>query len=171
MSERAFVGIGSNLGDRASMIDQAIRALDRSPAIAVVQCSSLWETDPVGPPQPKYLNGAVELATTLNPHALLDALLEIERSLGRSRTENERNAPRTIDLDILLFGERVVSEFHLEIPHPRLALRPFALVPLIEIDASLIYPQGGDLLLSLLSVAGGNDGVVMWRARKPSSVT
>ena len=99
MSERVFIGIGSNIGDRAGTIDRALVLLGLVSQCTVIQCSSLWETEPDGPPQPKYLNAAAEVITDLEPTVFLNALLEIERSLGRVRRSQERNAPRTIDLD------------------------------------------------------------------------
>ena len=169
MSERVFIGLGSNIADRSRLIDQALAALDVVPGVTVVQRSSIFETDPVGPPQPKYLNAVVEIATRLDPSALLDVLVGIERSLGRVRVESERNAPRTIDLDLLLFGERILKDDRLEIPHPRLGKRAFVLVPLVELDATLRDPVSGDLLVFLLASLAGNDGVAMWRARSPTS--
>ena len=184
MSERVFIALGSNVGDRANWIDRAIEKLswqhsghdsghdwgNRSSRgeCRVIQYSSLWETDPVGPPQPRYLNAAAELSTTLSPLALLQSMLEIEESLGRVRSTAERNAPRTIDLDLLMYGTTMSVEPHLELPHPRLTMRPFVLIPLLELDASLRHPGTGDLLVSFLPVNRENDGVVMWRARSRS---
>lgn len=165
MNERVFIGLGSNVGDRAGTIDQAIHALGLAPTCSVIQCSSLFETEPIGPPQPKYLNGAAEMSTDLSPREFLKMLLDVEQSLGRIRSPQERNAPRTIDLDLLMYGERILSEPELEIPHPRLENRPFVLIPLLEIDATLRHPATGDLLVSFLSAERGNDGVVMWRTR------
>ncbi len=170
MNERVFIGLGSNIGDRAATIDRALDSLARSPKCSVVECSSLWETEPVGPPQPKFLNAAAELSTELSPRDLLQALLDIERSLGRIRSPQERNASRTIDLDLLLYGDRITDEPELEIPHPRLGIRPFVLIPLLEIDATLRHPGTGDLLVSFHSAERGNDGVVMWRTRTNPTV-
>ncbi len=170
MSDRVFVGIGSNIGDRAETIDRALVLLGLVPNCRVIQCSSLWETEPVGPPQPKYLNAVAEIRTDLEPFIFLNALLEIERSLGRVRSPQERNAPRTIDLDLLLFGDNIVMESNLEIPHPRLGNRPFVLIPLLELDDTLRHPGTGDLLVSFLPAERGNDGVVMWRTRTNPTV-
>lgn len=170
MSERVFIGIGSNIGDRAGTIDRALVLLGLVPHCTVIQCSSLWETEPVGPPQPKYLNAAAEVITELEPAVFLNVLLEIERSLGRVRRSQERNAPRTIDLDLLLFGNKILMDSDLEVPHPRLGIRPFVLIPLLELDASLRHPGTGDLLVSFLPAERGNDGVVMWRTRTNPTV-
>ena len=134
---RAYVGVGSNLGDREGTIRAAIDALP-----GVVAVSSLQETEPVGPvEQPPFLNGAVALETELSPRELLDVLLAVERRLGRER--RERWGPRTIDLDLLLYGDRSLDEPGLALPHPRLHKRRFALEPLAELDPELEIPGRG----------------------------
>ncbi|HUQ22768.1 MAG TPA: 2-amino-4-hydroxy-6-hydroxymethyldihydropteridine diphosphokinase [Gaiellaceae bacterium] len=142
----AYVGVGSNLGDREGTIRAAIEALP-----GVVAVSELRETDPVGlTDQPAFLNGAVALDTELSPRELLDALLAVERTLGRER--RERWGPRSIDLDLLLYGEESVDEPGLTVPHPRLHERRFALEPLAELDPRLVVPGHGrvaDLLAEL----------------------
>ena len=141
---RAFVGVGANLGDRRSTIETAIERLGAVEGVEVTAVSSLRETDPVGVvEQPRFLNGAVELETTLSAHDLLDALLEVERGLGRVR--GERWGPRTIDLDLLLYGDEVVDEPGLRIPHPRLHERRFVLEPLAELAPSLSVPGQGSV--------------------------
>ncbi len=145
----AYIGLGSNLGDRRANVWQALTSLDRDPAIRVAGVSTLRETDPVGyADQPRFLNGAAVLETQLEPRALLDRLLAVERALGRERT-GLRFGARTIDLDLLLYGDRTVDEPGLTVPHPRLAERPFVLEPLAELDRELTLPDGrrvGDLL-------------------------
>lgn len=152
---QAYVGVGANLGDREATIREALRRLAELPGIAVVAVSELRETAPWGPvPQPAYLNGAVALETALAPRALLDALLSVERSLGRVR--EERWGPRTIDLDLLLYGDETLAEPGLEVPHPRLHERAFALEPLAELDPALVVPGRGTvsgLLAELHSAA------------------
>jgi len=142
----AYVGVGSNLGDREATIRAAISALS-----GVVAVSELRETEPVGvTEQPAFLNGAVALETELSPRQLLAALLAIERELGRER--RERWGPRTIDLDLLLYGGETVDEPGLTVPHPRLHERRFALEPLVELDPELLIPGRGrvaDLLAEL----------------------
>jgi 2-amino-4-hydroxy-6-hydroxymethyldihydropteridine diphosphokinase len=133
----AYVGLGSNLGDREGTIRAAIAALP-----GVVAVSELRETNPVGvTEQPVFLNGAVALETELSPRQLLDALLAIERELGRER--RERWGPRTIDLDLLLYGDETVDEPGLTVPHPRLHERRFALEPLADLDPELVVPGRG----------------------------
>ena len=143
---RSYVGVGSNLGDREETIRAAIAALPD-----VVAVSELRETDPVGvTDQPPFLNGAVALDTALAPRELLEALLAVERQLGRER--RERWGPRTIDLDLLLYGCEAVDEPGLTVPHPRLHERRFALEPLAELDPDLVVPGRGrvaDLLSEL----------------------
>jgi 2-amino-4-hydroxy-6-hydroxymethyldihydropteridine diphosphokinase len=151
---RAYVGLGANLGDRAATLRRAIDLLAERPAIDVVGVSSFRETDPVGYlDQPRFLNAAVAVETSLTPSALLAALLDVERELGRVR-EGPRYGPRTVDLDLLLMDDVVLDEPGLELPHPRLHDRMFALEPLAELDPELVVPGRGpvrQLLLSLQS--------------------
>jgi 2-amino-4-hydroxy-6-hydroxymethyldihydropteridine diphosphokinase len=138
----AYVGLGSNLGDRRALIEEALRRLDADPAVEVWAVSELRETDPVGvTDQPRFLNGVAALRTTLGPRDLLDRLLAIELSLGRDRSVG-RWGPRTVDLDLLLHGDAVVDEPGLTVPHPRLAERRFVLEPLDELAPGLVLPDG-----------------------------
>ena len=143
---RAYIGVGANLGDRQATIRAAVAALP-----GVVGVSQLRETDPVGVvDQPPFLNGAVVLETELSPRELLDALLAVEREHGRER--RERWGPRTIDLDLLLYGDETIDEPGLTVPHPRLHERRFALEPLLDLDPELAIPGRGrvvDLLAGL----------------------
>ena len=137
---RAYVGVGANLGDREATIRAALAALP-----GLVAVSELRETDPVGlVDQPPFLNGAVALETELAPRELLDELLAIERGLGRER--RERWGPRTIDLDLLLFGDETIDEPGLTVPHPRLHERRFALEPLLDLDPELAIPGRGRVI-------------------------
>jgi 2-amino-4-hydroxy-6-hydroxymethyldihydropteridine diphosphokinase len=133
---RVHVGIGANLGDRLATLRSAVG--DLAALGRLVARSSVWETEAVGPP-PDYLNAVVELETALEPEPLLDALLAIEERHGRVRNAG-RDAPRTLDLDILLWGDRVVEGPRLELPHPRLAERGFVLEPLAEVAPEAIHP-------------------------------
>lgn len=127
-----YISIGSNLGDRRVNIDSAIQRLREAQGIEVRRISGIYETDPVGgPPQPKYLNGVVEIDTELGPRQLLLVLQEIEKGLGRIRTV--KNGPRTIDLDILTYGDKKISAPDLKIPHPRMRERAFVQRPLKEL--------------------------------------
>jgi 2-amino-4-hydroxy-6-hydroxymethyldihydropteridine diphosphokinase len=141
---RTFVGLGANLEDPRAQIDRALELLAEEDGVEVVAVSTLRETDPVGyEDQPRFLNGAAELRTTLGARELLERLLEIERRMGRVRGEGPRFGPRTIDLDLLLYGDEVIDEPGLEIPHPRLHERAFALEPLAELDPALEIPGRG----------------------------
>jgi 2-amino-4-hydroxy-6-hydroxymethyldihydropteridine diphosphokinase len=152
---RAYVGLGANLGNREDTIAEALELLDRSDGVRVVEVSTLRETDPVGfLDQPRFLNGAAELETRLEPRELLETLFDVERALGRTREGGPRFGPRTIDLDLLVYGDREVAEPGLTVPHPRLAERAFALEPLADLDPQLEIPGRGrvsDLLRGLQS--------------------
>jgi 2-amino-4-hydroxy-6-hydroxymethyldihydropteridine diphosphokinase len=138
----AYVGLGANLGDREATIEEALRLLGTQPGVTVAAVSTLRDTAPVGKlDQPRFLNGAARVETELSPRELLDALLRIERELGRVR--RERWGPRTIDLDLLLYGDEQLDEPGLTVPHPRLHERRFALEPLAELDAGLDVPGRG----------------------------
>ena len=144
---RAYVGLGSNLGEREATLREALTRLSELDGVAVAAVSSFRETDPVGNvDQPRFLNAAAEIETSLGPRELLDRLLEVERSLGRDRSREERWGPRTVDLDLLLYGGETVAETGLEVPHPRLAERTFVLEPLLELDPGLRLPDGRALV-------------------------
>jgi 2-amino-4-hydroxy-6-hydroxymethyldihydropteridine diphosphokinase len=137
------VGLGANLGDRERAIRSAVELLGAEPGIEVVAVSRLRETDPVGyVDQPRFLNGAAALETDLGAGELLARLLAVERRLGRERTGEERFGPRTIDLDLLLYGQEEIDAPGLTVPHPRLAERRFALEPLHELEPHLTLPDG-----------------------------
>jgi 2-amino-4-hydroxy-6-hydroxymethyldihydropteridine diphosphokinase len=129
----AYVALGSNLGDREAHLAHAVTALRATPGVEVEALSSVRETAPVGgPPQGAYLNAVVELRTQLTARALLERLLEIEAEAGRVRGP-QRNAPRTLDLDLLLYGDEQIDEPGLVVPHPRMQQRGFVLEPLAEL--------------------------------------
>ena len=147
---RAYVGLGANLGDRERTLLAAVTALAAGGGVEVVAVSTFRETEPVGVgAQPLYLNGAAELETTLTAHELLDRLLAVEQRFGRVRVPGE-HAPRTLDLDLLLYGDEVVDECGVTVPHPRLHERRFVLEPLAELAPGLVVPGRGDVE-SLLS--------------------
>ncbi len=129
------MGLGSNLGDRAGYLLKALSLLSRLEKTRLLRLSPVYETEPVGPPQPLYLNLVAEVDTELSPRAFLEGLLTVEQSLGRERKEPW--GPRTIDLDLLLYGDLVLQEEGLEVPHPRLHQRAFVLVPLAD-----LIPEG-----------------------------
>jgi 2-amino-4-hydroxy-6-hydroxymethyldihydropteridine diphosphokinase len=140
---RAYVGLGANLGDREGTIRRALELLAAEEGIQVVAVSTLRETKPVGyADQPDFLNGAAALETELPPRALLERLLAVELALGRVRGAGPRFGPRVVDLDLLLYGDEVVDEPGLTLPHPRLDERRFALEPLQELDPELRLPDG-----------------------------
>jgi 2-amino-4-hydroxy-6-hydroxymethyldihydropteridine diphosphokinase len=142
---RAYVGLGANLGDRSAMLRAAVEHFRRDPDLTVAGVSTVRETDPVGyVDQPRFLNAVVAIDTDLPPRELLDRLLGIERRLGRTR-EGPRFGPRTIDLDLLVYGDEQIDEPGLQVPHPRLHERLFALEPLAELDPALVIPGRGPL--------------------------
>ena len=142
---RAYVGLGANLGDREAMLRSALEQLGAEPGIEIVAVSKFRDTDPVGiADQPRFLNAAAALETGLSARELLDRLLGIERRLGRTR-EGPRFGPRTIDLDLLLYGDEEIDVPGLEVPHPRLHERLFALEPLFDLDPDLVVPGRGPL--------------------------
>lgn len=137
----AYIALGSNLGDRRAIIESALARLREHPAIDVCAVSSIIETDPFGAPgQNKYLNAAAELRTNLSPRELLNTCLAIEAAHGRTRTAEQRWGPRLLDIDILLYSDRVIDEPGLHIPHPRMAERRFVLEPLAEIAPRVMHP-------------------------------
>jgi 2-amino-4-hydroxy-6-hydroxymethyldihydropteridine diphosphokinase len=150
---RAFVGLGSNLGERDTTLRAAVGRLRGLPQTEVRAVSSFRDTEPVGyVDQPRFLNGAVELETGLSARDLMAALLEIERDLGRDRSSSPPQGPRTLDLDLLLYGDATIDEAGLHVPHPRLHERRFVLEPLAELDPALVVPGRGaveDLLARL----------------------
>ena len=142
--QRAYVGLGSNLGDREQTLRAAVAALAAQPAVDVVAVSSLIDTEPVGyRDQPRFLNGVAVLDTDLSAGALLELLLEVERSFGRRRDGVPPQGPRTLDLDLLLYGEGEIDEPGLRVPHPRLHERAFVLGPLAEVAPGLVVPGRG----------------------------
>lgn len=147
---RAFVGLGSNLGEREAMIRTALEEMSRLPGTTLERASSLYDTEPVGDTdQPNFLNAVAQLETELPARQLLWNLLLIERRLGRVRTR--RWGPRSIDLDLLLYGGEVLDEPGLQVPHPELLRRSFVLVPLVELDPLVVHPVTGETLLAHLS--------------------
>lgn len=147
---RAFVGLGSNLGEREALIRQALDELAALPDTTLIRVSSLYDTEPVGEiEQPRFLNAVAMLDTELTARRLLWNLQRIEARLGRTRTQ--RWGPRTMDLDLLLFGDQVIEEEDLRLPHPELARRAFVLIPLVELEPGLVIPPSGLTVVQLLA--------------------
>jgi 2-amino-4-hydroxy-6-hydroxymethyldihydropteridine diphosphokinase len=149
--EKAYIALGANLGDRRKNLDDALALLSCTPGVKVTAVSSFLENPAVGGPSdsPPFLNAAAEIETALTPIDLLHRLLEIERSLGRER--REKWGPRTIDLDLLIYGNQVLSTPELIVPHPRLAERRFVLQPLAEIAPKALVPGVGKCVSELLA--------------------
>lgn len=136
-----YISIGSNVGDRQGFCRSAVEVLDATEGVDLKAASSLYETAPVGgPPQRSFVNLVVRVVTTLEAHDLLEVCQRIEGQLGRER--DVKWGPRTIDLDILLYGDEKISEPDLEVPHPRMTERAFVMVPLLEIDPDVTDPWG-----------------------------
>ncbi|MDP9046205.1 MAG: 2-amino-4-hydroxy-6-hydroxymethyldihydropteridine diphosphokinase [Pseudomonadota bacterium] len=147
----AYIGLGANLGDVQATLDAAFFAIASLPGTTVLAASSLYRSAPVDAAGPDYLNAAMAIRTRLAPSSLLAALQRIERQHGRERSY--RNAPRTLDLDLLLYGDAQISEPRLTVPHPRLAQRAFVLRPLAEIDSGLLIPGSGRVAGLLAAVS------------------
>ncbi|SKB51625.1 2-amino-4-hydroxy-6-hydroxymethyldihydropteridine diphosphokinase [Luteibacter sp. 22Crub2.1] len=156
MSVTALIGLGGNLGDVRARLAAAIDALGRVPGVSVGARSRFYRTPPWGNvDQPDFVNAAVAIDTTMGPHDLLDVLLATERDFGRVR-DGERWGPRTLDLDLLAYGDRTIDDERLTVPHPRIAERAFVLLPLADIAPTLILPGIGrvDALLGQVDAAG-----------------
>lgn len=152
----SYVGVGSNLGDRWANLALAARALREEPRVAVVRASRVYDTAPIGPPQPRYLNAVLELDTALTAQALFAVLQLVERAAGRKRTA-VRWAARTLDLDLLLHGDEVIRRPALVVPHPGIVSRRFVLAPLAELCPERVVPGTGLDVAALLARAPAAD--------------
>lgn len=137
---QAYIGLGANLGDARAVVPEAAAAIAALPGIQTLRLSPLYRSAPIDALGPDYINAVAQLRTNLSPRALLAALQKIEAEFGRERAY--RNAPRTLDLDILLYGAETIDEGDLIIPHPRMHLRAFVLRPLLDLDPGIALPQG-----------------------------
>lgn len=152
----AYIAVGSNLGDRQSTINQAIESIKARRDISLVQISPMIETDPVGEiEQGRYLNGMIHIQTRMEARELLEFMMGVEQSLGRDRSIEQRWGPRTIDLDLIVFGDQVIDEPGLQVPHPRLHERLFVLAPLCEIAADIMVPVHNQTPRQMLEALGG----------------
>ncbi|QCR37121.1 2-amino-4-hydroxy-6-hydroxymethyldihydropteridine diphosphokinase [Nissabacter sp. SGAir0207] len=157
---RVYLALGSNLAEPLDQVNAALTALDALPQTRLVRRSSFYRSKPLGPQdQPDYLNAVVELATALPPEALLDATQAIEQQQGRVR-KAERWGPRTLDLDMLLYGEQVISTPRLTVPHYDMMNREFMLYPLFEIAPDLVFPSGVALDAHLRGI--DRNGLTLW---------
>lgn len=136
---RAYLALGANLGDRLANLNEAVARLEERGA-RFLRSSRVYETEPVGPPQPDYLNAVIEVETDLSPRELLAVCLDVEETMGRVRAEHW--GPRVIDADILTFGDEEINEPDLQVPHPRMHERAFVMIPLLELDADPTLPGG-----------------------------
>ncbi|HYF50825.1 MAG TPA: 2-amino-4-hydroxy-6-hydroxymethyldihydropteridine diphosphokinase [Planctomycetota bacterium] len=154
---RAAIALGSNLGDRARLLTEAVDHLAALPMTTVLKLSKFYETDPIGGPpgQQKYFNAAALIETALSPDELLTALLAIERDLGRDRSSGVRNAPRTVDLDLIFYDDAIIAKEGLHVPHPRMHERRFVLEPLNEVAPEWVHPE---LKKSVRELLNGVDG-------------
>jgi 2-amino-4-hydroxy-6-hydroxymethyldihydropteridine diphosphokinase len=170
MPNRAFIGIGSNLGDRAANYREAIQRIASLPTTHVVRQSSIYESEPVGDVKGSFINGAVEIETDLVADALMRRLLAIERLMGRKRSGRRRPVsraryrPRVIDLDLLFFNKEVIDTRTLKVPHPRLHERRFVLAPMAELAPALIHPKLNVSISDLLAELKAPQRVTLARA-------
>lgn len=156
MTHDAYIAIGSNLGDRQATIDRAINNINALEGVRIIKQSSIIETPPVGDiDQGPYLNGVVHVQSTMAARDLLDFLLQIETVHGRDRSQEQRWGPRTLDLDLIVFGDQVIDEPGLQVPHPRLHERSFVLIPLAEIAPDILIPIQNETPRQLLKALGG----------------
>ncbi|MEM8779793.1 MAG: 2-amino-4-hydroxy-6-hydroxymethyldihydropteridine diphosphokinase [Cyanobacteria bacterium P01_G01_bin.49] len=148
MVTKCAIALGSNLGNSKEILEKAIIVLSKNTTINLIAYSHWYQTTPIGPPQPDYLNGCAILDTRSTPEQLLKILLEIEQKFGRIR--REKWGPRTLDLDLLFYGDLILNTPSLEVPHPRMIERAFVLVPLFEIAPTWIHPIAKKTIKQLL---------------------
>lgn len=159
---KVFIALGSNLNQPLAQVEAALDAIRQIPNTQLINCSRFYRTKPLGPQdQPDYLNAVVELETSLEPEQLLDATQAIEQNQGRVR-KDERWGPRTLDLDILLFGNQMINTERLTVPHYDMHNRAFMLYPLAEIAPDLVFPDATPLSELLAKIPA--DGLVLWHS-------
>ena len=160
----AYLGLGSNLGDRLKNLQDASELLDTlDDGVRVLRSSNVYETEPWGlADQPKFLNSVLEIAAAVSPKRLLELAKQVEQTLGREWSP--RYGPRLIDMDILLYGDAIVEQPDLQIPHPRMELRAFVLVPLAELANGAVHPISGLTIEQMSKEVDGKGGVALWGA-------
>lgn len=151
MSNQCAIALGSNLGDSLTTLEQSLQILSQTPGISLVAVSSWYRTKPIGPPQPDYLNGCAIITVEQTPEELLILFQAIEVQFGRNRSQEQRWGARTLDLDIILYGNLVINNSHLTIPHPRMRERAFVLVPLAEIAPDWQEPVSQKAIAQLVT--------------------
>ena len=151
MPHRAYIGIGSNLGDRKANTLEAIDRVAKFPATRVVRASSLYESEPLGDAKTWFVNSVIELETEFPPDELLKRLKAIEKAMGRKRVKGKRWGSRVIDLDILLCDQEIVEKRNLKVPHPEMHKRRFVLLPLAELAPHVVHPHLGQSVSALLA--------------------
>jgi len=156
----AYIGFGGNIGDKVGACDEALRRLAATPGVRVAAVSDLYRSDPMGIlDQDWFVNGVARLETDLAPHDLLDCLIDIEARMGRVR--QQKNGPRIIDLDILLYDQQQLAEINLTVPHPGLAERHFVLVPLLQLWPDGRHPVTGESFAAALARLPGDGGIAI----------
>jgi len=169
VENKAYIALGSNLGDRFGYLTQAIILLEGQEKISVINTSSIYETDPVGyTEQDQFLNMVIKVATSLSPVELLDTCLDIELKLGRKR--EIKWGPRTLDLDILLYNHEIVETEKLTLPHPRMSERAFVILPLLEMDPYIKLPNAREPLANDLLRMPDREGVRIWKQKNGEDV-
>lgn len=163
MGHRAYIGLGSNLGDRRANVEEAIGRIAALPGTRVVRSSSLYESEPLGDAKTWFVNAAIEIDTELAADALLKRLLAIEETMGRKRVKGKKWGSRIIDLDILLFDQEVIDRKSLKVPHPELHKRRFVLLPLAELVPHVVHPQLGQSISALLATVKDDKRVTLLR--------
>lgn len=169
MENKAYIALGSNMGDRFGYLKKAIQSLEDHDSIHVVNSSSIYETDPVGyTNQAQFLNMAIKVVTSLEPLELLTVCNNIETDFGRKR--EIKWGPRTLDLDILLYNQENIETEKLTIPHPRMCERAFVVLPLLEMDESITIPSMSEPLEACLHQIPDKEGVRIWKQKNGDDV-
>lgn len=165
MSHLAYIGVGTNLGDRQRNYKAALEKISALPGTRIIAKSSMYESEPHGKARNWFLNGVVEISTELEAAPLLKELLKIETALGRKRDASKTSVSREMDLDILLFDHDTIDSKNLKVPHPEIANRKFVLLPLAELAPAFVHPVSGTTVSSLLASTPDKKKVMLYRPR------